>query len=541
MAGLGKVEQNLDVIARSLSSGHEAMLIEALNHIGIEGLRESELFKLARIRRMVPMVILLATLRFENDFNPREAALVLATYRSLSSKVIVPEIEELGQRSPVCQIVRAILEDDKSHLKSLRKSRVDPEWLFAIELAVDFNRTDLARDLVACFLDKKPSAFEVIAVIQSLAARQKHLPVFVDIMAFVEMMKALEKAYRPYSNPELLNKIIYHIAEAYELAGKYDEALAYCSRLKGTGVSSSAYFAAARISTRAGKLDAACQWFDGFVTGLLDRELSEAGDAASVSSATPKAQKETTFPISHARDALHDLCTILEPLGVKPFLVSGTLLGYVRNGGFLSHDKDVDVGIFGWDDQFNIFDALRRSGKFKLKYESLQGHKAYTIPVIHTGNQMAIDIFLYHHVGDKVVTGVNFEWGFTGTFEFSPFNLTETEFCGTKIWVPDDIDTNMAENFGADWRVPDPEYQSHLESPSVSEKGGIVHMLLTWDKLSSGLLDKKFAKVRRVVQFASAYEHNPLAPSRALCERILAWCDVQEAKSKLSRKVLEHA
>jgi phage terminase large subunit-like protein len=55
MAGLGKVEQNFDVIARSLSSGHEAMLIEALNHIGLEGLRESELFKLARIRRMVPI------------------------------------------------------------------------------------------------------------------------------------------------------------------------------------------------------------------------------------------------------------------------------------------------------------------------------------------------------------------------------------------------------------------------------------------------------------------------------------------------------
>ena len=541
MAELGKVEQNLEVVARSLSSGHQAMLIQAINHIGLEGLRDVELFKLARMRRMVPVVILLATLRFENDFVPREAALVLAAYRSLASKMMAPEIEELGQRSPVSQLVRAILQDDKDMLKPLRKSRLDPEWLFAIELAVDFNRTDFARDLVVSFLEKKPSALEVILVIQSLAARQKYLPTFVDLMSFVQTMKALEKAFRPNSTPELLNKIIYHIAEAYELAGKYDEALAYCNRLTETGVSTSAYFAAARISTRAGKLDVACQWFNGFVSGLLERELSETGNAAEVSSASPQAYKETSFPVSHAREALHDLCAILEPLGVKPFLVSGTLLGYVRNGGFLSHDKDVDVGIFGWDDQFNIFDALQRSGKFKLKFESLKGHKAYTIPVFHTGNQMAIDIFLYHEVGAKVVTGVNFEWGFTGTFEFSPFTLTETEFCGTKIWVPDDIDTNMAENFGAHWRVPDPDYQSHLESPSVSDKGGSVHMLLTWDKLSSGLLDKKIAKVRRVVQFASAYEDNLLAPSRALCERILQWCDVQEAKSNMLKKVFEHA
>src|SRR5690606_37477131 len=46
-----------------------------------------------------------------------------------------------------------------------------------------------------------------------------------------------------------------------------------------------------------------------------------------------------------ARQALLDLRSDLSRADVKFFLVSGTLLGCVREGNILGHDKDIDVGV----------------------------------------------------------------------------------------------------------------------------------------------------------------------------------------------------
>ena len=43
-------------------------------------------------------------------------------------------------------------------------------------------------------------------------------------------------------------------------------------------------------------------------------------------------------------------------------MVSGTLLGYARTGSVLSHDKDMDVGLFGWEEQFEIVQRILDSG-----------------------------------------------------------------------------------------------------------------------------------------------------------------------------------
>lgn len=58
-------------------------------------------------------------------------------------------------------------------------------------------------------------------------------------------------------------------------------------------------------------------------------------------------EKSDQFDLSKAQMALRNFKSVLSKINQIPFLVSGTLLDYARNGGFLTHDKDIDVDIIG--------------------------------------------------------------------------------------------------------------------------------------------------------------------------------------------------
>ena len=42
---------------------------------------------------------------------------------------------------------------------------------------------------------------------------------------------------------------------------------------------------------------------------------------------------------------LQDIFEICKKIDIKPFLVFGTLLGHYRDGGFIEHDTDIDLGL----------------------------------------------------------------------------------------------------------------------------------------------------------------------------------------------------
>jgi len=57
------------------------------------------------------------------------------------------------------------------------------------------------------------------------------------------------------------------------------------------------------------------------------------------------------FDIPEKADkALNEYWDIAESLGITTFLLYGTCLGFVRDGGYIKGDNDVDVGILEWRD-----------------------------------------------------------------------------------------------------------------------------------------------------------------------------------------------
>lgn len=160
---------------------------------------------------------------------------------------------------------------------------------------------------------------------------------------------------------------------------------------------------------------------------------------------------------ARAATALTDLDRDLDDLGVRPFLISGTLLGCWRESGFISWDKDIDVGFFTDDARpADLERAFHCSPRFTVRRLDFNADR---LRVRHV-NGVMIDIFP-HYEEDGLLwhDGTATRWWNT------PFKLTSVEFLGQSRLVPDPPDQYLDENYG-DWRVPQPDFDARLDTPN---------------------------------------------------------------------------
>ena len=165
-----------------------------------------------------------------------------------------------------------------------------------------------------------------------------------------------------------------------------------------------------------------------FKTARNDGDLKKAIRLTSKALLTYKSENfisETpgVFQINLAKQALDETCALLESYKLKPFLVSGTLLGFERDGKIFDHDKDFDIGIIGWQSQFTVAEALLGSGKYRFKLQQLKAQSTLMVQAEHTPTAISFDVFFYHDYGTYFLNGVNFHLNYTLTFHYSKFNL----------------------------------------------------------------------------------------------------------------------
>jgi hypothetical protein len=156
-----------------------------------------------------------------------------------------------------------------------------------------------------------------------------------------------------------------------------------------------------------------------------------------------------------AATALLDLRRTLAREGICMFLVSGTLLGCIREGRLLGHDKDIDVGI--WEDvpPDKLHAALRRAGLF----ESIPSRSPHIVRVRHV-NGIPLDIF--HHFREPDTCwhgGIKMRWHNT------PFGLRTVPFLGAEFLIPENHERYLSENYG-DWETPKIAFDSAFDTPN---------------------------------------------------------------------------
>lgn len=158
-----------------------------------------------------------------------------------------------------------------------------------------------------------------------------------------------------------------------------------------------------------------------------------------------------------AAESLRDLDEAFSQIDLDVFLISGTLLGLVREGAIIGWDKDIDVGFFSEKNSTDLNSFFRQHRKFRVGRVDLHSKR---IRVIHR-NGTWIDVFPhYMENGRRWHDGTATRWWNT------PFGLKKVDFLGVKQHIPDDPELYLQENYG-NWQVPVSNFDARIDAPNA--------------------------------------------------------------------------
>lgn len=489
-------------LSAALESRDDDRLLAELEELGADRLFDPEALEAARARAQPGLVILLATLWTANGRGGELVENLLLAYQSFTEKSPRPGLGRIWRAA-----VRAILDETAA----LDATEGDASaWAEAILFALDVKRADVAQRLVAAFVETGPSQPAAIALFRRLTTRHDAMSEHLDWRAIARIYAALEEIARGDGDSFAL-----HLASAWQKAGDFEASLRAAARVAHGPLFRPARLVAARSWALDGCLPEAVEEMDSYLAACCE---------------APWIASTPAFDSAAAARGLADLQSCLAPLGVAPFLISGTLLGYARHGRLLAHDKDLDLGLFGWERQFEIVDALQRSGGFALDYRFLRGASAWMLPLTHRATGTAVDLFFYRRERDHCVTGIDTQWGYTQLFAFRAFDLGDVEFLGLRLKAPHDVDAYLTDAYGA-WRTPQPAYAASVESPAIVDPGGAEHMLAARLALAKAVEEGRAEQGVRVLTALARHAQSALAMHPHLHQRMLDLCRGELARA----------
>lgn len=147
---------------------------------------------------------------------------------------------------------------------------------------------------------------------------------------------------------------------------------------------------------------------------------------------------------------LVDAVAALTRAGIRPFLVDGTLLGAVRDGDFMAHDRDIDLGVFIEEWHPGLLRCLRTVG---FVHRKTYGTVGRGLEYSFRRSGIKLDTFFYYRDGARVYHAA---W-LAGTpirYEYPAFDLAPLTFRGEQFLAPQDPEAFLVAKYGPDWRVP---------------------------------------------------------------------------------------
>ncbi len=492
---------------------------------GLELLISDALIDFARRLKESDSVIFLTTLAVYNKANNQRPQMLLQAYQSIKKGSLSDGIAGLPNKNILRQTIKSLVEDEfilKSEAASQRRIGTGQEWVMAFELCLDHSALKSASYLFKEHFQQKKQPDFVLLCAKALIERAIGIGKgsLNNWNEWIEIQSMVYDALLKLKIQVVAEKISLIISDYFSFSGNYVSAINWYEKIsKKSDNSIIATLQIAMSNGKMGQLEKSIPYFDDFLTRFSKQSDDWIDKNFINSDVGGQNDAKADFNTGSAAQALIDLRNILMQCNITPFLVSGTLLGYARDGALLKHDKDIDVGILDSQDVYKVAEVLNSSGLFRVKTEYLRINEIYQFPVVHKKTAMVIDIFVFHRVNGKYVTGVQGIYGYTQNFAFSPFEIKTVDFMGIKFSVPENHEFHLEENFG-NWRVPDPSYISHLQCPVTVDIGGLVYLLVGRVELLNSIIGGKKIKLARVISILRDFQNGPYAVSPELLNHV---------------------
>jgi SAM-dependent methyltransferase len=170
-----------------------------------------------------------------------------------------------------------------------------------------------------------------------------------------------------------------------------------------------------------------------------------------------------TMVVFQARELINEL----EGMGLRPFVVGGTLLGAVRSGKILPHDDDADIAYLSR--HTHPADVAREAFEIGHKLESLgyeiKRHSATHMQLLFRGDggyvTHYIDVFSAFFTTDGNINQPFHVRAHTSHSQMLPFGNVSLDAGGTKVTFPAPADPAhwLEINYDTHWRTPLPGFQ----------------------------------------------------------------------------------
>jgi len=176
----------------------------------------------------------------------------------------------------------------------------------------------------------------------------------------------------------------------------------------------------------------------------------------------------------HAEEIFRQVVSFTEQEGARIFAIGGTLLGIVRENGFIEHDYDIDFGVFADEITDEFLQNLTQLHNFKpAKSDFPCFRKELLGEIVYSRYELPALIKLIHSSGVQVDIFLHFEedamyWHGSSLhrWENNKFELKFREFLGVNVYTPVETDHYLTEHYG-DWRTPVSEFNCSTGTPNI--------------------------------------------------------------------------
>lgn len=178
----------------------------------------------------------------------------------------------------------------------------------------------------------------------------------------------------------------------------------------------------------------------------------------------------------------------VQAANIKCYADCGTLLGFVREKGFIRHDMDMDFSIMPEESNLlGFYQELEKRGFYFERYIIMDGRlREFSMRY----NEISIDFFVRYYSADRNFLHVvaDKKDDYWPTFmRPAPRSLIEYEVMGVKVFIPSNYDEILLSMYG-EWRTPvekwedsmAPKYQKdktdHIQYLSRNREEFIMHL-----------------------------------------------------------------